>query len=97
MKKYIRALVVSVASVTLLMPAAQADAAGCVSKGEFNRVHSGMSVSRVHHVFGTNGRRTFRHGVISIRRYRPCPQHALVRVAYRRGHVSAKAAFWHVG
>jgi hypothetical protein len=97
MNKYLRPLVVAVASVTFLVPAAQADAAGCVSKREFHHVHHGMSMSRVHRIFGTDGRRTSVHGVISIRRYPPCPAHSLVRVYYRRGHLSAKGAFWHVG
>lgn len=97
MNKYLRAVVVAVVSVTFLVPAVPAGAAGCVSKGEFRQVHRGMTMSRVHRTFGTSGRQTFRHGSITIRRYRPCPRHSLVRVYYRRGHLSAKRAFWHVG
>ena len=97
MNKYLRALVVAVVSVTFLVPAVPANAAGCVSKGEYRHVHRGMTMSRVHRVFGTSGRQTFRHGAVSIRKYRPCPSHSRVQVSYRRGHVTAKLALWHVG
>ena len=97
MNKFLRALVVGVVSATLLVPAAQADAAGCVSKGEYRHVHRGMAMSRVHRIFGTHGRLAVKVGRISVRRYSPCPQHSIVRVYYRKGRVSAKAAAWHVG
>lgn len=97
MNKYLKALVVAAVSVTFLVPAVPASAAGCVSKGEFRQVHRGMTVSRVHRTFGTSGRQTFRHGTITIRRYRPCPRHSRIQVSYRRGHMTAKVALWHVG
>ena len=97
MKRFLSALAIGVASVTLVVPAAQADTPGCVSKGEFDHVHTGMSMSRVHRLFDTNGRLGVAASGFSIRKYRPCPRHSFVRVSYRKGHVTAKAALWHVG
>ena len=96
MNRILRALVVGVVSVTLLVPAAQADAAACVSKGEFRAVHVGMSMSKVRQIFGTKGHRTPVHGIVAIRRYNACPQNSFVRVAYRNRHMTFKKAIWNV-
>jgi len=95
MKRLISALVVGVASVTLLVPAAPANAGGCVSRGEFRHVHRGMPMARVHHVFGTKGHLKKRVGRRVIRVYNPCPSHSAISVVYRRHHLSGKAAAWH--
>jgi hypothetical protein len=97
MKKHLSALAVSMALVALSAPAAQADTPGCVSKRELDHVHTGMAMSRVHRIFDTDGRLVAGLGRMSIRKYRPCPRHSLVRVTYRGGHVSAKVALWQVG
>ena len=94
MRKCLSTLVIGMALVTAVAPAAQADTRGCVSKGEFDHVHRGMAVSRVHRIFDTNGRLEVSLGRMSIRKYRPCPRHSAVSVTYRRGHVSAKVGIF---
>jgi hypothetical protein len=94
MKKYLSVLAMTVAFVTVAAPVAQADSPGCVSKGEYAHVHRGMRMSQVHRLFDTDGRVDLSIGRVSIRKYRPCPRHSLVKVSYRRGRVSAKAALW---
>jgi hypothetical protein len=94
MKKLSSALVIAVASVTLVVPAAPATAGGCVSRGEFRQVHRGMPISRVHRVFDTRGRLDLRVGRISIRKYNPCPRRSAVSVTFRRGRLTAKVGIF---
>jgi len=97
MKKLISVLAIAVASVTLSVPAAQANTPGCVSKAEYARVHKGLSVTQVSNLFHTSGRVTRHPGPARvIRRYDPCPRHSIVRVTFRRGNVSGKAALWNI-
>ena len=94
MKKYLSALAIGMALVTVVAPAAQADTPGCVTKGEFDRVHNGMRISRVHRVFDTAGHVDVHVGNLSVRKYRTSPRHSAVSVTFRRGHVSAKVGIF---
>ncbi len=64
-----------VALVLASAPAAQGAKQDCVTAGEFSRLSNGMTMSRVHKVFGTSGKLLFRNpGTVSntARTYRSC-------------------------
>jgi hypothetical protein len=72
------ALVAIAAPITLIATPAEAgsNTPGCVSKAEWSKVHSGMSPQRVHDIFGTYGKVTWRYssgGYYGLTRdYRHC-------------------------
>jgi hypothetical protein len=84
---------IAVGGLAALGPA-NAAAGGCVSRGEFHRVHRGMSQHHVAHIFGTNGKQEFRIGSSSTRKYNACTRFGFVTVDYKRHYVKHKSAFW---
>ena len=76
--------------------AAPASAAGCVSPGEFSKAKTGMSVSQVARLFGTNGRvmtKSSGYGnTIVIRDYDACTQFGAVSMLFENGRLSTKSA-----
>jgi hypothetical protein len=67
-----------------------ADTPGCVPQQEFNQVHRGMRMSRVHQVFDTAGRVASRDASRMHRYYKICrvpfTQRQAVHVIYRKDH-----------
>ncbi len=98
MRKTVCALVLVVASVGIGVPMAHADSRGCVTRGEYQRVHDGMRKARVHRIFDTRGRRetasVARGDIFEIRSYRTCRRGAGVSVHYRNRRVTAKVGIW---
>jgi hypothetical protein len=99
MKQGLSAFALVLATLTGVSTPAQAAIPGpCVSRGEYRQVHRSMTKHRVHRIFDTRGRRTAfsrRGGVTAeIRRYRGCPRHSAVSVAYGNGRVRGKSASW---
>jgi hypothetical protein len=74
--RLVLALAVSLGVVVGAPVAAQADTVGCVTQAEFQRVHRGMSKTRVRHIFDTRGHResvsSFGHHRDEFRSYRVC-------------------------
>jgi hypothetical protein len=98
MRQVLSAVVLVLATLAGGAVSAHAEARACVSPGEYRQVHRGMTKHRVHQIFDTRGRRTafVRRGgsTFQIRRYRGCPRHSAVSVAYGNGRVRAKSASW---
>ena len=98
MKRVLSVLVVVFGTMTGGAVAAHAEPRACVNRGEYHQVHRGMTKHRAQQVFDTHGRRTAfaRRGgsTFEIRRYRGCPRHTAVSVAYGNGRVRSKAASW---
>jgi hypothetical protein len=97
-KKTVCAFALVLTGIGVTVPPAYADSERCVSRGEFSRVHDGMSKRRVHRIFDVRGRRTVfvKVGRFSteIRRYRGCPRRSRISVVYGNGRVESKAARW---
>jgi hypothetical protein len=98
MRQVLSALVLVVITVTGGAVSAHAEVRACVNLGEYRQVHMGMTKHRAQQVFDTNGRRTAfsRRGgsTFEIRRYRGCPRHSAVSVAYGNRRVRSKSASW---
>ena len=98
MKEGLSALVLVLAALTCVSAQAQATPGPCVSRGEYRQVHRGMTKHHVHQVFDTRGRPTAfsrRGGFTSeVRRYRGCPRHSAVSIAYGNGRVRTKSALF---
>jgi len=92
MKKFLCVLAVAVASVTLTVPAAQANPP-CVTKREARHVHAPMSMAKVRGIFDTNGSVRSHHGQTVVRAYRPCRGLHSVSVSYRNGKMFKKVVF----
>jgi len=54
-RNVVGAVVTAVAIVLVVIPATQAQAAGCVSRTEFRKIDRGMTITRVTNIFGTDG------------------------------------------
>jgi hypothetical protein len=84
----------------LLVPIQHADAdlkaERCVTREEFRKVHDGMAKARVHAIFDSSGRQSWRLGRYEVRNYTPCTdrQFGWVTVNYKDGRVDAKRAYW---
>ena len=67
---------------------AMADTPGCVTEHEFNRVHRGMPMARVHEIFDTAGRVASRDANRMHRYYKIChvpfTRRQAVHVIYRK-------------
>lgn len=87
---------VAVAVTLTALPVAEAQAAGCVTQGEFKRAKKGMSKASVAAVFGTRGHRDAiaRSGgyVSEIRSYQSCSAYGAVAISYMNGRLTAKSA-----
>ncbi len=87
---------VAVAMTLTALPVTQAQAAGCVTQGEFKRAKKGMSKASVAAVFGTRGKRDAiaRSGgyVSEVRSYTACSAYGAVAVSYLNGRLTAKSA-----
>lgn len=98
MKKVLCAFALVLAGIGGTVPPAHADTNHCVSRGEFGRVHDGMSKRRVHRIFDVRGRRTVfvKVGRFSteVRRYRGCPRRSRISIVYGNRRVKSKAARW---
>ena len=98
MKRVLSVLVLVLGTMTGGAVAAHPESIACVNRGEYHQVHRGMTKHHVHQIFDTRGRRTAfsRHGGVTaeIRRYRGCPRHSAVSVAYGNGRVRGKSASW---
>lgn len=55
MTKLIAVITLLVGSFFVAAPAAQADTPGCVTRGEYRRVHRPMTKKRVHRIFDHKG------------------------------------------
>lgn len=90
-------LVITAALIVALtfqgVPAAMAG--GCVSEKAFAKAKTGMSVSQVAKIFGTNGTRGAYSKVGSssaeVRSYKTCTPYGSVAVSYMNGMLSAKS------
>lgn len=73
-------------------------ARGCVSPDEFAKAKTGMSVSQVAKIFGTNGKvmsKTSGYGItIIIRDYDACTQFGAVSVLYENGRLQTKSGIF---
>jgi hypothetical protein len=98
MKQGLAAFVLVVGALIGAGVPAQATPGACVSPGEYRQVHRGMTRHHVRQIFDTRGRRSafFRRGGFTseIRRYRGCPRHSAVSIAYGNGRVRTKSASW---
>ncbi len=100
-----RAFIVSlvIASLTML-PAAPASAAGCVSRSEYRAAKSNMTMTRVHRIFDTSGRRvsyaSYGGYAAQIRTYRGCgSRYNVVSILFDKNpgglwRLDTKAAIW---
>lgn len=65
---------------------ASADTPGCVTRHEFNEVHRGMRMARVHDVFDTRGRLAWQKPTREARYHKIChvrlTRHQAVHVVY---------------
>jgi hypothetical protein len=94
-------LLLAIASTSAVETAA-ADTPGCVTKGEFRKVHRGFHKRRVHRIFDTAGKQTSWYSGFGTtyegREYRACTSqygvHGVVWVDYENRRLSAKYAAW---
>lgn len=100
-----RALVIALVIASMAMlPAAPASAAGCVSRSEYRSAKSNMTMTRVHRIFGTSGRRLSIASsggyAAQIRTYRGCgSRYSVVSVLFDKNpggswRLDTKAAVW---
>ncbi len=100
-----RAFIVSLVIASLVMlPAAPASAAGCVSRAEYRSAKGNMTKARVHRIFGTSGRRlshaSYGGYAAQVRTYRGCgSRYDVVSVLFDkkpggRWRLDTKAAVW---
>jgi hypothetical protein len=72
-----------------------ADTPRCVSKHEFERVDKGMTITKVHRIFDTEGDGTALGAPNQIRYYKTCRALGQVEVIYSPwGRVISKGANW---
>lgn len=86
----------AVCSILAAPASAAADTPGCVTRSEFRQVHDGMTKTRVHRGFDTNGRLQSTLRGHEVRTYRAChrPRLSYVSVHFSSGRVVAKFAIW---
>jgi hypothetical protein len=100
-----RAFIVSLVIASLAMfPAAPADAAGCVSRSEYRKAKHNLTITRVHRIFGTSGKRlsyaSYGGYAAQIRTYRGCgSRYNVVSVLFDKNpggswRLDTKAAVW---
>ena len=68
-------------SVGVASPAG-ADTPGCVSRHEFTRVSKGMTMTRVHGIFDTEGKATGLGAPNQLRYYKTCTGRGMVQVIF---------------
>jgi hypothetical protein len=82
--------VLATSATAISVSPAAADTPGCVTRQEFNQVHRGMRMSRVHQVFDTVGRVASRDASRMHRYYKICgvpfTHRQAVHVIYRKDH-----------
>jgi hypothetical protein len=96
------AVTVVLAATTLATVSDQFASAGgtphCVTKDEFQKVHTGMTRTQVHHLFGIDGSLILilkvGGNVFTQRQYNPCIAGSYVTVSYRNSHETSKSAIW---
>ena len=103
MKTIILTLAALVAAGAVSAAPAAADTAGCVTRAEYRAVHKGYSMTRVHRIFDTAGKRaaiaTSGGYGSQIRSYRTCSRFSAVSVSFFRRpggiwRMDAKSAVW---
>lgn len=67
------ALATLILSLAMLTAPAYAGTPGCVGDGEFRSIDNGMTMSRVHSIFETDGSFFSRQGDVVTRQYQACP------------------------
>ena len=102
-----KALILTVAALavagTVAAAPAAADTSGCVTRGEYRAVHKGDSMTRVHRIFDTAGKRfsiaTSGGYGSQIRNYNTCSRWSSVAVSFSKNpggiwRMDAKSAVW---
>ena len=100
MKKHLAALAATAAVVggtIVITPAAQAaDTPGCVSQKEFRQVKKRMTITKVHSIFDTKGKRdsiTRGYGQkIEMRSYNACTRYGFVSIMFTNNKLDIKSA-----
>lgn len=78
---------------TPLAPHAAADTPRCVSRHEFARIAVGMSMTKVHQIFDTEGSSTHLGAPNKLRYYDTCSGRGAVQVVFtQKDRVKSKAA-----
>lgn len=79
-----RRILVTLASTALLAcpVAAEADTPGCVSRHEYDRASTGMTMTKVHTIFDTEGSTTRLGAPNQMRYYRTCSGRGRVQVVF---------------
>ena len=92
------ALAATIATSGLVLPATPAQAGECVSRTEYRRVNRGMSKTRVHRIFGFDGRQTMSYrlfgNLYTDRQYKTCTRFGFASVSYKNGNVKSKFVIW---
>jgi hypothetical protein len=100
--KFLSAIALALVALALA-PLAAADTPGCVTRSEYRAVHEDDSITRVHRIFDTDGRKiggaTGGGSSSQVRRYRTCRPHSSVVIQYDRSRgtiwrLTAKSAVW---
>ena len=95
MRRLAAATLVAVTATLGAAPMAQADTPRCVSRHEYDRVAKGMTMTKVHAIFDTNGKKTGLGAPNQLYYYRPCTSQGVVQVVYTQaGRVVSKSAHW---
>jgi hypothetical protein len=99
-RRVVRVIVTAaIAASSLLIPIQGAQAAGCVSRREYRKVHQGDSKNKAHRVFGTKGKQTSQYTIggdkYQDREYKTCTSsYGFVMVSYKNGNVTDKFVYW---
>ena len=80
----ILSLFAALASIGSTGPA-EADTPGCVSRHEYDRVTTGMTMTRVHKIFDTEGQSSRLGAPNQLRMYKTCTGRGRVQVIYTQG------------
>jgi hypothetical protein len=63
-------------------PIARADTPGCVSRREYNRVTKGMTMTKVHNIFDTEGQLTGLGAPNELRYYETCTGRGVIQLIF---------------
>ena len=93
MRRLAAATLVALAATLGVPPIAQADTPRCVSRHEYSRVVKGMTMTKVHSMFDTAGKKTGLGAPNQLYYYETCTGRGVVQVIYtQRGRVVSKDA-----
>ena len=95
MRRLAAATLIAITATLGATPTAQADTPRCVSRHEYARVSTGMTMNRAHRIFDIEGAATGLGLPNQVRHYKPCTRNGLVQVSYSpQGRVIGKSAQW---